>query len=294
MATIDATARVAPGAEIGRDVSIGPYSIVGPNVEIGDGCRLVAHVHVTGHTRIGRGTVIYPFASLGTPPQSVKYRGGPTRLLVGSGCDIREGVTINIGTEDDRGVTEVGDRCFLMAGSHVAHDCKVGNDVTFANNVVLGGHVTIGDFVVFGGQAAVRQFVRIGEGAMVVGLSGVRADVIPFGLVQGPLADLVGLNIVGMRRRGIPKADIHRLRQSYEALFFGAGTFRARLDRLSAQANDPLFAEVIAFIRAGKRPLTMATRRAPADDEADSEDRTDSPLGSEPAPATPSWSKPTP
>jgi UDP-N-acetylglucosamine acyltransferase len=218
---------------------------------------------------IGPRTVLYPFASLGTPPQSVKYRGGPTRLVIGADCDIREGVTVNTGTEDDRGVTEVGDRCWLMVGSHIGHDCQVGNDVMFANNVVLGGHVTIGDFAVFGGQAAVRQFVRIGEGAMVVGLSGVRADVIPFGLVQGPLANLIGLNVVGMRRRGSTKADIHRLRQAYEAMFFGAGTFRERLDHVAAQwGADPLVAKVIAFIRAGQRPLTMAIRRASAGEEA--------------------------
>jgi len=267
---IDPTARIEPGATIGQDVSIGPYCVIGPHVAIGDGCRLVAHVHVAGHTTIGARSVIYPFASLGTPPQSVKYRGGPTRLIVGADCDIREGVTLNIGTEDDRGVTEIGDRCFFMVGSHVGHDCKVGNDVTFANNVVLGGHVTIGDFVVFGGQAAVRQFVRIGEGAMVVGLSGVRADVIPFGLVQGPLAELIGLNVVGMRRRGFPRADIHRLRQGYQALFFGAGTFRERLERLAAQmGRDPLVAKVIGFIRAGSRPLTMAVRRAQLGQEPD-------------------------
>jgi UDP-N-acetylglucosamine acyltransferase len=269
MAAIDPTARIEPGAVIGQDVSIGPYCVVGPHVKIGDGCRLLAHVHVAGHTTIGPRTVLYPFASLGTPPQSVKYRGGPTRLVIGADCDIREGVTVNTGTEDDRGVTEIGDRCWLMVGSHIGHDCKVGNDVLFANNVVLGGHVTIGDFAVFGGQAAVRQFVRIGEGAMVVGLSGVRADVIPFGLVQGPLADLIGLNVVGMRRRGSSKADIHRLRQAYEAMFFGAGTFRERLDQVAAQSGgDPLVAKVIAFIRAGSRPLTMAIRRGSVDEEA--------------------------
>jgi UDP-N-acetylglucosamine acyltransferase len=263
MAAIDPTARLEPGAVIGQDASIGPYCVIGPHVVIGDGCRLVAHVHVAGHTTIGARTAIYPFASLGAPPQSVKYRGGPTRLLVGSDCDIREGVTMNTGTEDDGGVTEVGDRCFLMVGSHVGHDCKVGSDVTFANNVVLGGHVTIGDFVVFGGQAAVRQFVRIGEGAMVVGLSGVRADVIPFGLVQGPLAELIGLNIVGMRRRGSSKVDIHRLRHAYQAMFFGDGTFRERLDEVAKESgSDPLVAKVIAFIRSGTRPLTMASRRA--------------------------------
>jgi UDP-N-acetylglucosamine acyltransferase len=268
MAAIDPTARIEKGAVIGNDVSIGPYCIIGPHVAIGDGCRLIAQVHVTGHTTIGPRTTLYPFASLGTPPQSVKYRGGPTRLVVGADCQIREGVTINTGTEEDRGVTEVGDRCWLMVGSHVGHDCKVGSDVTFANNVVLGGHVTIGDFVVFGGQAAVRQFVRIGEGAMVVGLSGVRADIIPFGLVQGPLADLIGLNVVGMRRRGVSKVDIHRLRQAYQAMFFGPGTFRERLDRVAAESGaDPLVAKIIAFIRSGTRPLTMAIRRAPVDEE---------------------------
>src|SRR6476469_7988139 len=173
---------------------------------------------------------------------------------------------MNTRTEDGRGVTEVGDSSFLLVGSHIGHDCVVGNDVTFANNVVLGGHVTIGDFVVFGGQAAVRQFVRIGEGAMVVGLSGVRADVIPFGLVQGPLADLVGLNVVGMRRRGWTKADIHRLRKAYETMFFGAGTFRERVEEVAARSgDDPLVAGVIAFIRAGSRPLTMAVRRGQAE-----------------------------
>lgn len=269
MATIDPTARIDPGAVIGENVSIGPYCVIGHHVRIGDDCKLLAHVHVTGHTTIGPRTALYPFASLGTPPQSVKYRGGPTRLVIGADCDIREGVTVNTGTEDDRGATEVGDRCWLMAGSHIGHDCKVGSDVIFANNVVLGGHVTIGDFAVFGGQAAVRQFVRVGEGAMVVGLSGVRADVIPFGLVQGPLADLIGLNVVGMRRRGSSKAEIHRLRRAYEAMFFGSGTFRERLDKVAAQSGaDPLVAKVIAFIRSGSRPLTMAIRRAANGEEA--------------------------
>ena len=159
--------------------------------------------------------------------------------MIGADCDIREGVTVNTGTEDDRGVTEVGDRCWLMVGSHVGHDCKVGNDVIFANNVVLGGHVTIGDFAVFGGQAAVRQFVRVGEGAMVVGLSGVRADD-PFGLVQGPLRRSDRPQRGRMRRRGSSKAEIHRLRQAYEAMFFGSGTFRERLDKVAAQNGaDP-------------------------------------------------------
>jgi UDP-N-acetylglucosamine acyltransferase len=263
MTAVDPTALVASGAVLGNDVFVGPYCIVGPHVVIGDGVRLVAHVHVAGHTSIGARTVIYPFASLGTPPQSIKYKGGPTRLVVGTDCDIRENVTMNIGTEEDRGVTEIGNRCFFMVGSHVAHDCKVGDAVTFANNVVLGGHVSVGDSVVFGGQAAVRQFVRIGEGAMIVGLSGVRADVIPWGLAQGPLADLIGLNVVGLRRRDSAKADIHALRQAYQAMFFGAGTFRERFDQVAkAMGDHQLVAKVVEFVRAGTRPLTMAIHRA--------------------------------
>ncbi len=182
---IDASARIEAGATIGRDVSIGPYCTIGPHVTVGDGCRLLAHVNLTGHTTIGARTVIHPFASLGSPPQSFSYRGGPTRLVVGADCDIREDVTMNTGTEDGGGMTQVGDHCFLMVGSHVGHDCHVGNHVVFANNTLLAGHVTVGDNVVFGGGVAVRQFVRIGEGAMIVGLSGVRADVIPWGMAHG-------------------------------------------------------------------------------------------------------------
>jgi UDP-N-acetylglucosamine acyltransferase len=263
MTVVDPTARVADGAVLGQDVSVGPYCVIGPHVTLADGVRLVAHAHITGHTTIGPRTVIYPFASLGTPPQSVKYRGGPTRLTVGADCDIRENVSMNIGTEDDRAITEVGDRCFLMAGSHVAHDCKVGNGVTFANNVVLGGHVSVGDNVMFGGQAAVRQWVRVGEGAMIVGLAGVRADVIPFGTAQGPLADLIGLNVVGLRRQGHSKADIHAVRRAYQAMFFGVGTFRERFEQVAQSlGGHPLVGKIIAFVHAGKRPLTMAVHRA--------------------------------
>lgn len=264
MTAIDPTARIETGAVIGHDVSIGPYCVIGSNAVIEDKCRLVAQVHVTGHTTIGPGTVVYPFASLGTPPQSVKYRGGATRLVIGAGCDIREGVTMNIGTEDDRGVTEVGARCFFMVGSHVGHDCQVGNDVTFANNAVIGGHVSIGDHVFLGGQAAIHQFVRIGEGAMIGGLSGVRGDVIPFGYALGSVADLVGLNVVGMKRRGYSKDDMHRLRRAYIELFADAGTFRERAEAVKRKfADDPVVGKVVAFIRdAGVRPLTLPARKS--------------------------------
>ena len=265
---IDPSARIDAGATIGKDVSIGPYCTIGPHVTLSEGCRLIGHVNLTGHTTIGPRTVIYPFASLGTPPQSVHYRGGPTRLVVGADCDIREHVTMNIGTEDDRGITKVGDKCFFMVNSHVAHDCDVGNNVVFANNAVLGGHVTVGDNVVFGGNAATRQFVRIGEGAMIVGLSGARADIIPWGMAQGPLANLVGLNVVGLRRAGASKTEILNIRRAYQALFFGAGEFRARLDAVEREFGaDPRVAKIIAFIRAGKRPLTTAIKRGESGEE---------------------------
>ena len=259
MAAIDPTARVEPGAVIGADVSIGPYCIIGADVTIGDGCRLAAHIHLAGHTEIGARTVIYPFASLGAPPQSVKYRGGATRLVVGSDCDIRECVTISTGTEDGGGVTVVGDHCFLMTGSHVGHDCHVGSHVTFANNAVLGGHVTIGDHSFLGGQAAVHQFVRVGEGAMLGGLSGITRDVIPFGFAFGPKAELVGLNIVGLKRRGQTRADVHRLRHCYRALFFGTGAFRERVKAVAAEYSaDPLAGKIVEFLRdGGSRPPMM-------------------------------------
>ena len=266
---IDPSARIEAGAAIGKDVSIGPYCTVGPHVAIGDGCRLVAHVNLGGHTSIGPRTVIYPFASLGSPPQSVSYRGEPTRLVVGADCDIREGVTMNTGTAGDRGVTTVGDKCFVMVNTHVGHDCQVGNNVVFANDVVLAGHVVIGDNVVFGGGVAVRQFVRIGEGAMIVGLSGVRADVIPWGMAHGLLADLIGLNVVGMRRSGVSKAELLNVRRAYEALFFGDGEFRARLDRVEREFGaDARVAKIVDFIRAGKRPLTMAVKRNALEEDA--------------------------
>jgi UDP-N-acetylglucosamine acyltransferase len=270
MTAIDSTARVAGTASIGRDVTIGHYCVIGPDVALADGCRLIGHVHLAGHTSIGPRTVIHPFASLGSPPQSVKYRGGPTRLVIGADCDIRENVTMSIGTEDDRGMTEVGERCFFMAGSHVAHDCIVGNDVVFANNAVLGGHVSVGDYAVFGGNAAVRQHLRVGEGAMIAGVSGVRADVIPFGYAQGTLANLVGLNVIGLRRRGVAREDIRRLRQAYQVLFFGPGVFRERVERVAGEfCEHSVVSRVIDFIRAGgTRPLTMAIDRHEEGDAA--------------------------
>jgi UDP-N-acetylglucosamine acyltransferase len=266
MTAVDPTARIAPGAVIGKDVSVEAYSVVGPNVVIEDGCRLLSHVHITGHTTLGAGSIVYPFASLGTPPQSVKYNGGPTRLLIGQKCEIREHVTMNTGTEEGGGVTEVGARCFFMVGSHIGHDCRVGNDVTFANNATLGGHVTVGDNVFFGGLSAVHQFARIGEGVMIAGLTGVPGDIIPFGYVQGAYGKLVGINVVGMKRRGFTRDDMRRLRRAQAELFADSGRFSDRLEAVGKKyAGDPVVGKVVSFIQeGGSRVLVQPARRGEA------------------------------
>jgi len=260
---IDPTARVAAGARIGESVEIGPYCLIGPQVELARGVRLLGHVNITGVTAIGEDTVVYPFSSLGTPPQSVRYRGGATRLVIGVRCELRESVTMNTGTEDGGGVTRVGDRCFIMVGAHVGHDCQVGNDVNLANNVVLGGHVSVGDHTFLGGHVAIHQHVRIGEGVMMAGMSAARDDIIPFGFALGQTGALVGLNMVGLRRRGATRAEMHKVRNAYRALFFVEGRIADRVDAVEREfGGDPLVGKMIAFIRAGgKRPLMRPRTR---------------------------------
>lgn len=270
---IDPTARVANGARIGDSVEIGPYCLVGPQVELARGVRLIAHVNVTGATAIGEDTIVYPFSSLGTPPQSVHYRGGATKLVIGARCELRESVTMNTGTEDGGGITRVGDRCSFMVGCHVGHDCAVGNEVTFANNVVLGGHVSVGDHTFLGGHVAIHQFVRIGEGVMMAGMSAARDDIIPFGFALGQTGALVGLNIVGLRRRGANRAEMHRLRRAYRSLFFVEGRLSDRVEALAREfADDPLVGKIVAFIRArSKRPLMRPRAPRNADGAAGAE-----------------------
>src|SRR5580704_1988092 len=264
---IDPTARVAAGARIADSVEIGPYCLIGPQVELAAGVRLLGHVNVTGATAIGEDTVVYPFSSLGTPPQSVHYRGGATRLVIGARCELRESVTMNTGTEDGGGISSVGDRCSFMVGSHVGHDCEVGNDVTLANNVVLGGHVNVGNYTFLGGHVAIHQFVRIGEGVMMAGMSAARDDIIPFGFALGQTGALVGLNIVGLRRRGASKAEMHRIRSAYRSLFFVEGRIADRIEAVAREfADDPVVGKMVAFIRAGgKRPLMRPRARRGAD-----------------------------
>ncbi|HLX18231.1 MAG TPA: acyl-ACP--UDP-N-acetylglucosamine O-acyltransferase [Bradyrhizobium sp.] len=253
MSTIDPTARVEGGAVIGEGTSIGPYCIIGRHVVIGANCNLIAHVNVAGHTTIGAGCVIHPFAALGGPPQDLSYRSEPTRLEVGEGCTIREGVTMNVGTKKGGGITRIGARGFFMNNSHVGHDCVVGNDVIFATSATLGGHCEIGDFVYIGGLSAVHQFVRIGSQTMVGGVCGVRGDVIPYGLVNGQYARLEGLNIVGMKRRKFTRERLSAVRSFYQKLFHGPGIFADRLSAVRPLADtDPAIAEILAFIGGGK------------------------------------------
>jgi UDP-N-acetylglucosamine acyltransferase len=263
MSKIDPTARIEDGAVIGEGASIGPYCVIGGNAVIGAGCTLTAHVTVSGHTTIGANCVISPFAALGGPPQDLSYRGEPTRLEIGSGCTIREGVTMNVGTVKGGGLTRVGDNGFFMNNSHVGHDCIVGNGVIFATSATLGGHCEIGDFVYIGGLSAVHQFTRIGPQVMVGGVCGVRGDVIPFGLVNGQYASLEGLNIIGMKRRKFTRERITAVRSFYQKLFYGPGIFAERLDAVQPLGEqDPAIAEILAFIGDGKhRALCL-----PADD----------------------------
>ncbi|MBV8613648.1 MAG: acyl-ACP--UDP-N-acetylglucosamine O-acyltransferase [Acetobacteraceae bacterium] len=248
---IHPTAVVARGAELGLGVRVGPFCTVGPHVVIEDGARLVSHVVVDGHTRVGRDTALYPFCTVGLEPQDTKYRGEPTRCEIGARTQVREHCTIHRGTANGRGVTTVGVDCMVLVAAHVAHDCVIGDHVLLVNNVVMGGHVSIGEHAYIGGAAALHQFVRIGRGAIVGGVSGVEADVPPFASVIGNRARLAGLNVVGLKRRGFSKAQIQRLRAAYQLLFAPGGVFAQRLEETRAlHGDDRLVAELIAFIEA--------------------------------------------
>jgi UDP-N-acetylglucosamine acyltransferase len=260
---IDPTARIEDGAVVGEGTSIGPYCVMGPNVVIGANCRLIAHVNIEGRTTIGDGCTIYPFVSLGTPPQSLGCRGELTRLQVGQGCIIREQTTMSTGTVAGGGITRVGDRGYFMNCSHIGHDCQVGDDVVFATSATLGGHCEVGDFVFIGGFSSAHQFVRIGSQTMIGALSCVRGDVIPYGLASGQYARLAGLNVVGMKRRKFTRERLAAIRAFYEKLFHGPGTFAERLHRTRPlEGADPAIAEILAFIGAeSHRALCLPVAR---------------------------------
>jgi UDP-N-acetylglucosamine acyltransferase len=249
---IHPTAVIEPGARIDDGASIGPYCCVGADVELGAGVVLHSHVVVAGRTRIGAGTTVHPFASLGQSPQDRSYRGEPASLVLGANNIIREYVTINAGS-GQRG-TRLGDGCFLMTASHVAHDCQIGNGVIMANQATLGGHVAIGDNAIIGGLSAVHQFVRIGERAMIGGMSGIAEDVIPYGMAVGNRAWLKGLNIVGLKRSGVPRPEIHAMRAAYRRLFAEGGSVSAQLDEVAHDHGDnSRIMKIVAFLRAASK-----------------------------------------
>lgn len=251
MSSIHPTAMVEDGARLGDGVSIGAFCSVGPDVELGDGVELMSHVVVTGHTSIGARTKVHPFAVLGDAPQHLRYAGEPSRLVIGADCTIREQVTMHPGTSFGGMETVVGDRCYFMVASHVAHDCQIGDNVLFINNATVAGHCRVADNAILGGLAAVHQWVRIGQYAFVGGLSGVENDVIPFGSVLGNRAYLGGLNIVGLKRQGFEREDIHILRQAYRLLFSNEGTLMERVEDVdSLFPGHPLVSQVVEFIRA--------------------------------------------
>ena len=262
MSQIHPSAVIAPGAELGVDVEIGPFCTIGPGVRLGDGTRLISHVVVDGATSIGEACTIYPFAVLGAPPQHLAHRGEDTRLEIGARNLIREHVTMQTGTVGGGGLTRVGSDSLYMVGAHVAHDCIVGDKVTFANNATLGGHVTVGDFVFMGGLCAVHQFTRIGRYAFVGGGGIVTKDIIPYGSVWGNHAHLEGLNLVGLKRRGFSREAINALRAAYRLLFADEGTFQERLEDVAEiHAGNAEVMEIVDFIRSeASRPLCLPER----------------------------------
>lgn len=256
---IHPTAIVSASAEIGAGVQIGPYCIVGDHVTLQDGVVLTSHVSVEGRTTIGPRTRIFPFSSVGHPPQDLKYDGEPSTVTIGADCVLREYVTINPGTRGGGMQTRIGDKCLLMVGVHVAHDCLVGDHVVMANQASLAGHCTVGDYVRFGGICGVHQFVRIGAHAFVGAMSFVENDVIPFGSVLGNRAYLGGLNLVGLKRRQFDRDSIHALRAAYRMIFSNEGTLRERVeDAAEMFKGEELVEEVIAFVRQpSERALCM-------------------------------------
>ena len=247
---IHPSAVVDPGARIGPGSRVGPFCVVGPDVVLGHDVQLKSHVVVTGDTHLGEGTVAFAGAVLGEVPQDLKFAGERTSLRVGARCRIREGATMNLGTEGGGGVTRVGDDGLFMTGSHVGHDAQVGSRVVMANQAALGGHCVVEDDVILGGLSGVHQFVRIGRGAIVGALTMVTHDVIPYGLVQGPRGELDGLNLVGLKRRGTARADIQALRVAYATLKQGEGSFSERARRLEEETDSALVREVAAFVLA--------------------------------------------
>ena len=258
-AGIHPTAIIEDGARLGDGVAVGPYCIVGSDVVLGDGVELLSHVVVAGRTTLGPKCRVFPFASVGHRPQDLKFAGEPSTLEIGANVTIREHVTINPGTRGGGMITKIGDNCLIMIGAHIGHDCIIGNNVIMSNNVTFAGHCRVDDFVVMSGYSGATQFVHIGAHAFVGGLSKVERDLIPYGAAVGNPAELSGLNLIGLKRRGFDREAIHNLRTAYRMIFALEGTLRERVDDAAAIfPNDELVQDVVRFIvEANDKPLTI-------------------------------------
>lgn len=263
--TVHPTAIVDPAAQLGDGVHIGPFCIVGPRVSLGEQTRLVSHVTLDGNTTIGADCQLYPQVSMGFPPQDFKHKGGEDiGIEIGDRCVFREMVNVHPGTDVGKPITRLGNDCYLMVGSHIAHECQVGHNVTLSNYVQVGGNVSIGNYVTLGGVSAVHQHTRIGDYAFIAGMALVTNDVIPYGFVMGNAAHLQGLNVVGLKRRGFDRVQIHRLRAAYRQLFAYEGTLAERIDDATRlYADEALVMEIIKFIqsRGTGRNLTLPDMR---------------------------------
>ena len=252
--TVHANARIHPsalieaGAQIGDGCVVGPFCVIGPDVVLAEGVEVKSHVVITGDTRIGPETVIFPFAVIGEIPQDLKYHGEDSQLLIGARNRIREHVTMNPGTQGGGGITRIGDDGLFMAGCHIAHDAQVGDRVIVVNNAAVAGHCVLEDDVIIGGLCGIHQWVRIGRGAIIGALTMVTNDVIPYGLVQAPRGELDGLNLVGLKRRGVPRSDITALRAAFQMLAQGEGTFQDRTRRLGEETDSAYVREIVDFV----------------------------------------------
>ncbi len=255
---IHKTAIVDVKAKISDNVEIGPYCIIGPEVEIGNKSVLHSHVNIVGNTKIGENNQIYPFSSIGTPPQDLKYKGEKNSLVIGDNNKFREYVNINPGTKQGGGITKIGDNNLFMVYCHVAHDCLISNNIVLANNVQVGGHVTIQNNAIVGGSCAIHQFSRIGESAMIGGMTGVLSDIIPFGLSMGNRNNLMGLNLIGLRRSKVSNENIKKIQLAYEIIFKTA-SFRENIEQLNDDLkNNEFVKKIVNFINSDKkRPISL-------------------------------------
>lgn len=247
---IHTSAIVEKGAIIGKNCTVGPFCYLGSQVVLSENTTLISHVSITGDTLIGENTKIWPFASIGHDPQDLKFSGEKTKLIIGQNNKIRESVSINPGTAGGGGITLIGDNCLFMLGSHVAHDCQIGNNVVIANNGSIAGHVTIKDNVTIGGLSGIHQFCRIGEGAMIGAVTMVTKDVIPYGMIIGDRSALAGINLIGLKRRGFSNKEILEFQKDYDELFNGIGNLREKAEKIAYSTDRILTKQVSEFILA--------------------------------------------